>query len=52
MDARLESSEPSDDADENGEDEGMPADRAPVLEAAEILLDYAQFQQAQRMATR
>ncbi|PRY61395.1 S41A family C-terminal processing peptidase-1 [Vreelandella songnenensis] len=51
MDARLDTTEPGDE-DENAEDEEMPVDRAPVLEAAEILLDYAHFQQAQRMAKR
>ena len=49
MDARLDSTEPSDE-DEKAEDEEMPVDRAPVLEAAEILLDYAHLQKAQRMA--
>lgn len=51
MDARLDSTEPADE-DENAEDEEMPVDRAPVLEAAEILLDYAHLQKAQRMAKR
>lgn len=53
MDARLDSSEPEEDAETNeNEDEDMPVDRAPVLEAAEILLDYAHMQKAQRMAAR
>lgn len=53
MDARLDSGEPEEgaEADEN-EDEDMPVDRAPVLEAAEILLDYAHMQKSQRMAAR
>lgn len=34
------------------EEDVMPAERAQVLEAAEILLDYAQLQTAQRMANR
>ncbi|MBZ5489126.1 carboxy terminal-processing peptidase [Halomonas aquamarina] len=51
MDARLDTTEPNG-KDESAEDEEMPVDRAPVLEAAEILLDYAHFQKAQRMAKR
>ncbi|XGA81117.1 carboxy terminal-processing peptidase [Halomonas sp. CH40] len=34
------------------EEDVMPAERAQVLEAAEILLDYAQLQTAQRLANR
>ncbi len=49
MDARS-STENSEDAD--NEDEAMPVDRAHVLEAAEILLDYAHLQEARRMAQR
>ncbi|MBP5981923.1 MAG: carboxy terminal-processing peptidase [Halomonas sp.] len=53
MDARIDSGEPEEgtETDEN-EDEDMPVDRAPVLEAAEILLDYAHMQKTQRMAAR
>ncbi|RUR57598.1 carboxy terminal-processing peptidase [Vreelandella populi] len=53
MDARLDSSEPEEGTETGeNEDEDMPVDRAPVLEAAEILLDYAHLQKAQRMAKR
>jgi carboxyl-terminal processing protease len=48
-----------DSGEENGskqakeeEEDVMPAERAQVLEAAEILLDYAQLQTAQRLANR
>ncbi|SDO02007.1 carboxy terminal-processing peptidase [Vreelandella arcis] len=37
---------------DNDEDEEMPVDRAHVLEAVEILLDYAQLQSAQRFVNR
>ncbi|BCB07278.1 tail-specific protease [Vreelandella venusta] len=54
MDARSDNSqaEGSDaDADnEEDKDKDMPVDRAQVLEAAEILLDYAHLQGIQRMA--
>ncbi|WP_083002363.1 carboxy terminal-processing peptidase [Halomonas sp. GT] len=56
MDARSDNSQPegseADDASEDEKDEDMPADRAHVLEAAEILLDYAHLQGSQRMAKR
>ncbi|RUR34028.1 tail-specific protease [Vreelandella andesensis] len=56
MDARSDSSQPegseADTANEDDKDENMPADRAHVLEAAEILLDYANLQGSQRMAKR
>lgn len=42
----------SEQAKEEEEEDVMPAERAQVLEAAEILLDYAQLQTAQRLANR
>ncbi|MFG6667986.1 carboxy terminal-processing peptidase [Halomonas sp. HNIBRBA4712] len=52
LDARLDnaSGEPVEEADED--DEEMPVDRAHVLEAAEIMLDYTHMKNAQRMAQR
>lgn len=54
MDARSDNSQSegsdADAANEEDKDEDMPVDRAHVLEAAEILLDYAHLQGAQRMA--
>lgn len=52
MDARSDGTEPDDEASENDDEEEMPVDRAHVLEAAEILLDYVHLQDTQRMATR
>ncbi|CAH1045334.1 carboxy terminal-processing peptidase [Halomonas sp. TD01] len=56
MDARSDNSQPegseTDAANEDDKDEDMPADRAHVLEAAEILLDYAHLQGSQRMVKR
>ncbi|UYG01026.1 MULTISPECIES: carboxy terminal-processing peptidase [unclassified Halomonas] len=52
LDARMDnaSGEPIDETEE--EDEEMPVDRAHVLEAAEIMLDYTHMKNAQRMAQR
>ncbi|MFI0472880.1 carboxy terminal-processing peptidase [Halomonas sp. HMF6819] len=52
LDARMDnvSGEPIDESEE--EDEEMPVDRAHVLEAAEIMLDYTHMKNAQRMAQR
>ncbi|WP_301585462.1 carboxy terminal-processing peptidase [Halomonas alkaliantarctica] len=56
MDARGDNSQSegseADEANEDDKEEDMPADRAHVLEAAEILLDYAHLQGTQRMAKR
>ncbi|NDL71572.1 carboxy terminal-processing peptidase [Vreelandella alkaliphila] len=49
MDARS-SADNDDEAD--SEEDKMPVDRAHVLEAAEILLDYAHLQEERRMAKR
>ncbi|MCC5901153.1 MAG: carboxy terminal-processing peptidase [Halomonas sp.] len=51
MDARGDGSD-SDTTDEDDNNDEMPVDRAHVLEAAEILLDYAHLQNIQRMARR
>ncbi|WP_249977120.1 carboxy terminal-processing peptidase [Vreelandella olivaria] len=51
MDARGDGTESgTSDEDDNGDE--MPVDRAHVLEAAEVLLDYAHLQDIQRMAKR
>ncbi|BBI63279.1 hypothetical protein HSBAA_45850 [Vreelandella sulfidaeris] len=44
-------SSPESDA-ESEEDEALAVDRAYVLEAAEILLDYAHLQETQRFAAK
>ena len=56
MDARSDGTaateEAETDAENESDEEEMPVDRAHVLEAAEILLDYVHLQDAQRMAKR
>ncbi|WP_447895543.1 carboxy terminal-processing peptidase [Vreelandella sp. GE22] len=53
MDARLDNSENGAPIEEDEEDdEEMPVDRAHVLEAAEVMLDYTHLKNAQRMAQR
>ncbi|MEC8901875.1 MAG: carboxy terminal-processing peptidase, partial [Pseudomonadota bacterium] len=58
MDARSDGTTPTEDAEveSEGETEGneeeVPVDRAHVLEAAEVLLDYVHLQNQQRMAKR
>ncbi|WP_394424282.1 carboxy terminal-processing peptidase [Vreelandella stevensii] len=50
MDARSDGTQ--DDETDTERDEAAPVDRAHVLEAAEILLDFAHLEKAQRMARR
>lgn len=50
MDARSDGTQ--DDEADTESDESVPVDRAHVLEAAEVLLDYAHLEKAQRMARR
>lgn len=50
MDARSDGTQ--DDEADTESDEAAPVDRAHVLEAAEVLLDYAHLEKAQRMARR
>lgn len=50
MDARSDGTQ--DDEADTESDESAPVDRAHVLEAAEVLLDYAHLEKAQRMARR
>ena len=45
-----EDAETEGNSEKEDEEDVMPAERAQVLEAAEILLDYAQLQASQRMA--
>jgi len=58
MDARSDGTTPTEDpeVESEGETEGneeeVPVDRAHVLEAAEVLLDYVHLQNQQRMAKR
>ncbi|MCB8888641.1 carboxy terminal-processing peptidase [Vreelandella malpeensis] len=55
LDARLDPSlngEPVDGEGDEESEEEMPVDRAHVLEAAEIMLDYTHMKNAQRMAQR
>ena len=56
MDARSDGTaateEAETDAENESDEEEMPVDRAHVLEAAEILLDYVHLQDTQRMAKR
>ncbi|WP_404465706.1 carboxy terminal-processing peptidase [Vreelandella aquamarina] len=58
MDARSDGTTPTEDAEvesegeTEGDEEEVPVDRAHVLEAAEVLLDYVHLQDQQRMAKR
>ncbi|WP_447555820.1 carboxy terminal-processing peptidase [Vreelandella sp. EE22] len=52
MDARLDNTVNGEPAEDSDEDEEMPVDRAHVLEAAEVMLDYTHLKNAQRMAQR